>query len=257
MNDVSVCQFLSSPGHNGSNEERIAYKINVGSGPTFIWCGGLKSDMEGGKARALHDWAARKGRGYIRFDYYGHGVSSGEFEKGTMSRWAQDTVQVIDDLTAGDVVLIGSSMGGWASLLAMLDRPLRVKGLIFVNPAPDFTEKLTYANWDETQRATLDRDGVVYEPSDYDAPYAYTKALIDDGRSRQILDAPIAFDGPVRILQGEADAIVPPDYSKRIVSVVTSQDVRYILVKGGDHSLSRPQDLDLLLRTADEIITRL
>jgi len=159
--DVKL-NYLSAP-----DGEKIAYKINRGKGPTFIWCGGLKSDMEGGKATHLHDWAIEEGRSYIRFDYFGHGVSSGEFREGTISRWAADVVQVIDELTKGDVILVGSSMGGWASLLAAIKRPERVKGLLLIAPAPDFTQKLTWAEWSEEERETLERDGIVYVPSDY------------------------------------------------------------------------------------------
>jgi len=237
--------------------EKIAYKMSEGKGPTLIWCGGLKSDMEGGKATYLHDWAIEEGRSYIRFDYYGHGVSSGEFRDGTISRWAADVVQVMDELAQGDVILIGSSMGGWASLLATLHRPERVKGLLLIAPAPDFTQKLTWKEWTEEQRITLERDGIVYVPSDYDAPYEYSRALMEDGKKNQILDAPIKFDGPVHILQGAKDTVVPWDYSRQIVDVITGEDVDYTLVKNGDHSLSTPNDLDRLIRTAKELCRKL
>jgi len=237
--------------------EKIAYKMSAGgkgySGPTLIWCGGLKSDMEGGKATHLHDWAIEEGRSYIRFDYFGHGVSSGAFREGTISRWASDVVQVIDELAEGDVILIGSSMGGWASLLAATARLGRVKALLLIAPAPDFTQKLTYAQWTQEQRDTLERDGIVYVPSDYDAPYEYSRALMEDGKANQILDAPIKFDGPVRILQGAADPVVPWEYSRQILDMITSLDVDYTLVKNGDHSLSSPADLERLVRTAKEL----
>lgn len=238
--------------------ERIAYKrhISNSSAPTFIWCGGLKSDMEGGKAAHLHNWAKRRDVNYIRFDYFGHGISSGEFTDGTISRWADDIGRVIDALTDGPIVLFGSSMGGWASLLTAITRP-EIKALILINPAPDFTEKMVYASWDEARREMLLEDDVVYEPSDYGEPYAYSRALIEDGRTRQILDAPIDFIGPVRILQGEQDSVVPWEYSYKIMGAVTSEDMRFTLVKGGDHSLSRPQDLALLTAAADEFITGL
>jgi pimeloyl-ACP methyl ester carboxylesterase len=241
-------KFLSTP-----DGEKIAYKMSGGSGPALIWCGGLKSDMEGGKATHLHDWAIEEKRRYIRFDYFGHGESSGRFRDGTISRWGQDTAQIIDDLTEGDVILIGSSMGGWASLLAAMARPERVKALLLIAPAPDFTEKLMWANWSAEQRETLERDGILYEPSDYDEPYEYSRELMEDGRNNQILDAPINFPGPVRILQGAKDDVVPWQYSQQIMDVITSQDINYTLVKNGDHSLSAPADLDRLIRTAKEL----
>ena len=238
---------------SASDGEKIAYKMSEGKGPTFIWCGGLKSDMEGGKATHLHDWAIEEGRSYIRFDYFGHGVSSGAFRDGTISRWAADVVQVIDELAKGDVILVGSSMGGWASLLAAIKRPERVKGLLLIAPAPDFTQKLTWAEWTDAQRATLERDGIVYVPSDYDEPYEYSRVLMEDGKQNQILDAPIKFDGPVRIVQGAEDPVVPWAYSRQILDVITSEDVDYTLVKHGDHSLSTPADLDRLVCTAKEL----
>ena len=252
MHSGVTLNFLSTP-----DDEKIAYKISEGekgyNGPTLIWCGGLKSDMEGSKATHLHDWAIEEGRSYIRFDYFGHGVSSGEFRDGTISRWAADVVQIIDELAKGDVILVGSSMGGWASLLAALQRPDRVKGLLLIAPAPDFTHKLTWAEWSEEQKAALEKDGIVYVPSDYDEPYEYSRALMEDGKQNQILDAPIKFEGPVRILQGAADPVVPWDYSRQILDVITSADVDYTLVKNGDHSLSTPHDLDRLVQTAKEI----
>ena len=213
--------------------------------------------MEGGKATHLHDWAIEEGRSYIRFDYFGHGVSDGAFRDGTISRWSADVVQVIDELTTGDVILVGSSMGGWASLLAALKRPVRVKGLLLIAPAPDFTQKLTWADWTDEQRETLERDGIVYVPSDYDEPYEYSRELMEDGKANQILDTPIKFDGPVRILQGAADPVVPWEYSRQILDIITSQDVDYTLVKNGDHSLSAPNDLDRLVRTAKELCRKI
>jgi len=240
--------------HKHKNGDRLAYHEVIGSGPTVIWCGGLKSDMEGGKAIHLHKWAERNHHSYIRFDYFGHGHSDGDFIEGTISRWASDVCEVIDFAPHENIVLIGSSMGGWASLLAALEKPERVKGLVLIAPAPDFTEKLTYAGFSEQQKEDLETDGVVYLPSDYDEPYAYSKALIEDGRARQILGAPIEFLGPVRILQGADDGVVPWDYALQLIHKLQSTDVSYALVKGGDHSLSRPQDLERLEETLTEIL---
>ena len=240
-NNLDKLNFL-----NTSDGEKIAYKMSEGFGPTLIWCGGLNSDMEGGKAVHLHAWAKHRGQAFIRFDYFGHGESSGEFIEGTMSRWAADVNFVRETLAHGPVIMIGSSMGGWASLLAALESPDQVKGLVLINPAPDFTEKLTVAGWSEAQIKALENDGVVYEPSGYEEPYAYSRALIEDGRTRQILDNPIPLTCPIRILQGYQDNVVPWTYSKRLLDKLDSEDVSYSLVKGGDHSLSRHSDLKLI-----------
>jgi len=151
------------------------------------------------------------------------------------------------------VILVGSSMGGGSGLLAAINNPARTHGLILINPAPDFTEKLTVANWTEDQIKALENDGVVYEPSGYDEPYAYSKALIDDGRAQQILDAPIPLTCPVRIFQGHDDTVVPWAHSKQLVDKLTSEDVTYTLLKGGDHSLSRPSDLKLIEAAIESI----
>jgi len=250
-------KFLAAPGHAGSADESMAYRVSDGNGPTLIWCGGLKSDMEGSKAVHLHDWARRHDRAFIRFDYFGHGQSTGRFRDGTMSRWAQDVVQVIDELATGDVVLVGSSMGGWASLLAMRARPNKVKAMILIAPAPDFTEKLMWAGFDEAQRQTIMEDGILYVPSDYDEPYEYSRELIEDGRKNLLLDSPIEFDGPVRILQGVLDDVVPWDYARRLLDVLTTQDVTMTLVKSGDHSLSQPEDLVRLETVVEQVYKHL
>ncbi len=250
-------KYLSAPPYAGSRDERLAYKQVSGRGPAIIWCGGLKSDMEGGKALHLHAWAERTGRAFIRFDYFGHGASSGRFRDGTISRWARDVVHIMDEVAQGNVILVGSSMGGWASLLAMIARPEKVKAMVLIAPAPDFTEKLMWANWDAEARRSVIEDGIHYEPSDYDEPYEYSRELIEDGRARQILDAPITFGGPVRILQGLQDDVVPWDYASRLLTALTSNDVTMTLVKTGDHSLSRPEDLLRLERTVETLVQEL
>lgn len=248
MSKPELLQFLDTP-----DGEKIAYKMSEGHGPAIIWCGGLKSDMEGSKATHLHEWAIKRRQNFIRFDYFGHGSSSGEFTEGTISRWAKDISFVRDKLTDGSVVLIGSSMGGWASMLSAIWEPQNLKGLVLINPAPDFTEKLTAAKWTEAQIKQLEDDGVVYEPSGYEEPYAYSKILMDDGRANQILDTSIPISCPIRILQGGDDKVVPWQHSRLILDQVTSQDVTYNLVKGGDHSLSRPQDLIHIQQAINEI----
>jgi len=246
-------QYLDAPPHLTESREKIAYKMSAGTGPTIIWCGGLNSDMDGGKATHFHDWAKSEGRSYIRFDYYGHGASSGMFGDGTISRWGQDVVTVMDALAEEEVVLIGSSMGGWSSMLAARARPSRVKALFLINPAPDFTEKLMWANWPEEVKNNILTNGVHFEPSEYGEPYEYRRTLIEDGRECQLLGAPYKFDGPVRIFQGGQDIVVPADYSRQIVDVVTSEDVMCSLIKSGDHSLSRPEDLDAMTVVMDAL----
>lgn len=235
---------------------RLAYKSISGEGPTVIWCGGLKSDMEGSKALYLENWALKNNKSYIRFDYFGHGVSDGAFIEGTISRWATDISSIISELCEGTIVLVGSSMGGWTSLLAAMDNPEAVKGMVLINPAPDFTEKLTRSRWTAQEEKALIEEGVVYEPSGYDEPYAYSKLLMDDGKARQILDDVIPLTCPIRILQGVEDDVVPAEHSRLIVDAVASEDVVYSLVKGGDHSLSRESDL-ILLSQMLEPLTRL
>ncbi len=246
---TNLLSILDAPPHLTEATEKIAYKMSDGTGPTIIWCGGLNSDMDGSKATHFHNWADSVGRGYIRFDYYGHGASSGLFGEGTISRWGQDVVTVMDALCDGDVILIGSSMGGWSSMLAARARPERVKALLLINPAPDFTEKLMWANWPDEVKNNILTKGVHFEPSEYDAPYEYRRTLIEDGRAHQLLDAPFDFRGPVRIFQGGQDVVVPPDYSRQIVDVVTSTDMACTLIKSGDHSLSRPEDLALMTQS--------
>jgi pimeloyl-ACP methyl ester carboxylesterase len=162
----------------------------------------------------------------------------------------------MDDLCDGDVILVGSSMGGWSSLLAALERPARVKGLLLIAPAPDFTEKLMWAGFTGEQRRTIEDEGLLLVPSDYDEPYEYSRALIYDGRENLLLDSPIEFAGPVRILQGMQDASVPWQYAQKLLGVITSDDVEMTLVKSGDHSLSTPHDLERLTRTLEELCTR-
>jgi pimeloyl-ACP methyl ester carboxylesterase len=250
-------KFLSSSAFGGEDENKIAYqKIGekgTNARPGVIWCGGLKSDMEGSKAQALDQWASHMRRSYIRFDYFGHGASTGTFSKGTISRWAQDTVQIIDELTHGPQIIVGSSMGAWTALRAALARPDRVKGLLLIAPAPDFTEKLMWAGFSEDIRRTIMEEGIYYEPSDYDEPYEISRDLILDGRENLIMDAPLNFHGPVRILQGMKDASVPVSHAQSLMDVIASSDIEMTLVKNGDHSLSTPPDLRRLIRTLEEL----
>ena len=224
--------------------EVIAYHARAGKSPGVLFCGGFKSDMTGTKAMALDAACASTGRAFVRFDYLGHGASSGAFRGGTIGRWRDDTLAIIDQLTSGPQILVGSSMGGWLALLAAMARPERVKALALVAPAPDFTEALMWATMTPAQRETLLRDGVLLEPSDYAAePYAITLNLIEEGRHHLILDAGIPFAGPVRILHGMKDADVPWRHSLRLIEALHTTDVKLQLYKTGDHRLSGPGEL--------------
>ena len=232
----------------------IAYRRLAGKNPGIVFLGGFKSDMTGTKALALEDFARRHGHAFVRFDYLGHGESSGEFEEGTIGRWAEDAIAVIDELTEGSQILVGSSMGGWIMLLTALARPERVAGLIGIAAAPDFTEDLMYARFDEAARQALEREGVYYEPSDYDEPYPITKRLIDEARSHLLLRGRIPITAPARLLHGMRDEAVPWEWSAKLAGQLESEDVEITLVKAGDHRLSEPADIARLERTLVELI---
>ena len=226
--------------------------------PGLVFCGGFVSDMTGTKATALEAYARDRGLAFVRFDYFGHGASSGAFTDGTIGRWAEDAVAVLDEVTQGPQVLIGSSMGGWIMLLAALARPARIAGLVGIAPAPDFTEDLMWARYDAEARVTLERDGVYREPSEYDEePYTITRALIEDGRTHLLLRGSIPLACPLRILQGMRDEAVPWQTALTLAERIESTDVEVTLVKDGDHRLSEPHDLARLFDTITRLLDRL
>jgi pimeloyl-ACP methyl ester carboxylesterase len=232
----------------------LAFERQDGRAPTFVWLGGFKSDMDGTKAQALAEWARARGQGFVRFDYSGHGRSGGRFEDGTISRWLSDALAVIDGQTTGPLVLVGSSMGGWIALLAAWERPERVKGLLLIAPAADFTERLMWASFPQQVRREIEQTGRWARPSAYDPePYVITRALIEDGRRNLVMDRPIPFPGPLRMLQGGQDPDVPAAHARALADLIESPDLRFDLIEDGDHRLSRPQDLERLLATADEM----
>jgi pimeloyl-ACP methyl ester carboxylesterase len=238
--------------------EEIAWRRIEGRGPTILWLGGFRSDMRGTKAEALAEWAHGRDRAFLRFDYFGHGESSGDFVAGgCISRWRQDALAVIDELTEGPLVLVGSSMGGWMALLAAAARPERVRAMVLIAPAPDFTELLMKPRFSaEARRALLD-DGVWIARSDYDPEgYPITRLLIEDGARWSVLPGPLPFDGPVRILQGSRDDSVPWTHAHELVGALQGEDVVFTLIKDGDHRLSRPQDLDRIIAAVDEVTWR-
>lgn len=226
----------------------LAWMRSDGAQPTVVFLPGFRSDMTGDKATTLAAFCAERGQAMLRFDYSGHGASGGRFEHGTIGIWLNDALAAID-LTEGPLILIGSSMGGWIALLAALARRARIAGLIGIAAAPDFTEALMWQALSFEQRATLMQDGVLHVPSQYGEPTPITRALIEDGREHLLLGAPIALDCPVRLLHGQRDADVPWELALRVAEQLTGADVRVVLVKDGDHRLSRPQDLALLRET--------
>ena len=226
--------------------------------PGLVFCPGYKSDKEGTKALAVEQWARDNGRASVRFDYLGHGQSSGDFEtEGCISRWAEDTIAVLDELTEGPQIIIGSSMGGWTSLLAAQARPEKVKGLVLIAPAPDFTQRM-WGEFSDAVRKQIRTTGRLDVPSDYsDEPYYYTFKLFDDGQNNLMLDRGIKFTGPVRILQGMKDDAVPWETMLDIQKSLKSDDVSINLFKNGDHRLSTERDIATLLNTIDQLSEQL
>jgi pimeloyl-ACP methyl ester carboxylesterase len=244
----------------GADVRRIAVRKQPGTAPGILWLGGFKSDMRGTKAEALGEHAARTGRAYVRFDYSGHGESGGRFEDGTISRWLDDSLAVFEAYAAGPQIVVGSSMGGWIALLlarALAGRPAKnatLAGLVLIAPAPDFTEALMWNVFSPDVKREIEEKGSWQRPSAYgEDPYPITRALIEDGRRHLLLDKPIELGCPVRILQGVQDPDVPYAHAMKLVSCLAQDDVVLTLVKDGDHRLSRPEDIDRLLRTVDEL----
>ena len=240
-----------------SDGATIAYDQIEGVGPGLVFLHGLKSDRRGTKAAHLLQYCTQTGRPFVTFDMFGHGDSSGDFIDGSISRWTDDALDVIDTLTEGPQVLIGSSMGGWVMLQTALARADRIKGLIGIAAAPDFTETLIWDALSAEQRDVFNTDGRLKMPSDYqEDPYDIGLTLIEDGRANLLLNAPIPFAGPVRLLHGLVDDDVPWQVSVTTAECLTSEDVTVTLVKDGKHNLSRPDDLDLLTETLDTVIAK-
>jgi pimeloyl-ACP methyl ester carboxylesterase len=229
-------------------EVTIAYHRLPGNRPGVIFLGGFMSDMTGTKAMALDAWCRQHGQAYIRFDYEGHGASSGRFEAGTIGRWMENALAVLDQLSEGPQILVGSSMGGWIMLLLALARPERVAGLVGVACAADFIEPL-WQRLDEQTRTRLQQEGIVYLPSEYDdeAPYPIALNLIEEARQHQLLNrGELAIHCPVRLLHGMRDPDVPWQTSVQVADRLLSDNVQIVLVKDGEHRMSRDRDLTLL-----------
>lgn len=233
---------------------RLAYHQTTGAGPGVVFLGGYRSDMTGTKAVYLQDWAERTGRAFLRFDYSGHGQSSGSFLDGGIGDWFADASAIIAALTTGPQVLVGSSMGGWIALLLARAMPEKVAGLVGVAAAPDFTEDLMWACYSDAQRQALQTIGWIAEPSEYsDEPYVITKRFLDDGAKHLVLRGPLVLPFPVRLLQGTADIDVPPSVALRLIDHASSPDLRLTLVKGADHRFSTPDCLAMILQAVEEV----
>ena len=249
MNDKSSAERLARPDGNF-----VAYAITEGRAPTIVFLGGFRSDMTGTKVIALETWAKASGHAFLRFDYLGHGQSSGRFEDGTIGRWLDDSLAAIDALTTGKLVLVGSSMGGWLSLLVALRRPERLSGLVLIAAAPDFTERMLLKSLSPEDRATLQREGRLERPSQYSSePSVFTWKLIEEGRNHLVLDKKLAVPCPVRLLHGQSDPDVPWEYSLQIAQHLEAPEVITTFVKGGDHRLSTPADIARLIATVEEL----
>lgn len=231
----------------------IAYSHSPAQGIGTVFLGGFMSNMQGTKARHLEEAWHRKGRGFLRFDYSGHGASGGAFEDGTISRWTADACALIEAVTTGPQILVGSSMGGWIALLVARAMPERVAGIVTIAAAPDFTEDSIWAGLNDIERAKLKREGRILMPSDYSIPYIITRGLIEDGRENLVLRSPLDLPFPVRCLQGTADKDVETSVALSLLKHAKSPDMRLTLVDGADHSFSDPACLDLIEASIEEV----
>jgi pimeloyl-ACP methyl ester carboxylesterase len=234
----------------------IAYHRRSGGQPGVVFLGGFRSDMTGTKARALDSFCAARGQAFLRFDYFAHGASSGDFADATIGRWKADALLVLDRLTEGPQILVGSSLGGWLMLLAALARPERVKALIGIAAAPDATEDLMWARFPPEVKDEITRSGSARLPSAYDPDgYLFTRRLFEEGRDHLVMRAALPIACPVRLLHGMRDPDVPWQTSLKLAERLSSEDVTITLVKDGDHRLSRDQDLALLMQTIETLLS--
>jgi len=247
-----MTEYLTSP-----QGRRLAFNRSPGTGPGMVFLGGFKSDMEGSKARFLEDWARTQGRAFLRFDYSGHGVSGGAFEAGCIGDWRDDARAVIEAQTTGPQVLVGSSMGGWISLLLAREMPRRIAGLVTIAAAPDFTVTTWESELTEAQRDEVRRTGLTRLESDYaDNPYIFTARLFEDGANQRVMTSPLPLPFPTRLLQGTADTDVAPQIAIGLLDHATGPDIRLVLVKGADHRFSTPDCLALIARSVEDVLAR-
>jgi pimeloyl-ACP methyl ester carboxylesterase len=245
MTSTAGLEFLHMG--EGALERRIAVRRERGREPSVVWLGGFKSDMKGTKAAALAEWARSKGRSFVRFDYSGHGESDGAFEDGTIGRWADEAEAVV--ASAGPKpILVGSSMGGWISLLVARRMKVPPTAMVLIAPAPDFTEALMWANFSDDVKRQIETEGSWIRPSAYDSGgYPITRGLIEDGRRHLVMNAPVETGCPVHVLQGMQDEDVPWTHALALVERIASDDVVFTLIRDGDHRLSRDRDIAQLI----------
>ena len=230
---------------------RLAFRRQPGKGPTLVFLPGYMSDMQGSKAVALEAWAIREGRAMLRLDYSGCGESDGAFENGTLDIWRDDVLLAIDSLTRGPVVLVGSSMGGWLALLVARALPTQVIGMVGIASAPDFTDW----GFSDEEKGQLQKHGRLERFSEYGPePMITTRAFWESGKANRLLQNEIAIDCPVRLIHGQRDSDVPWQISLDIAAQLRSADVQALLIKDGDHRLSRPQDIAVMLQTVQDLL---
>lgn len=254
---------LMSPSFLDRGTHQLAFEKTDGDGPTLVWLGGFRSDMTGSKAMKVEEYAKERGQACLRFDYAGHGQSSGAFVDGTIGSWRDDAAAMIEAEASDESILVGSSMGGWIGLLLAMEeanrakvdgRASRIKALVLIAPAPDFTQKLMWPKFSEAEQKTILEEGRLVQPSPYDPePTIITRNLIGDGENHLILDGLIETACPVRILQGVADPDVPHTHALKLVEALAGEDVVMTLIKDGDHRLSRDDDLAALVRVLDAL----
>lgn len=245
----------------GTQERKIAVRHRPGKTPGLVWLGGYRSDMLGTKALALDEWAGQNGHACCRHDYSGHGESGGQFADGTISRWVEESLAVFDAICAeGAHVLVGSSMGAWVALrmvqeLQARNQSNRLKALLLLAPAPDFTHELMKPRLSAEQLSQMEKNGYLEEPSEYsDEPNIFTKALFDDGEKNRVMTGHIKTGCPVHVLQGMNDPDVPHEHAMKLVSMLPEEAVTVTLIKDGDHRLSRDEDIAVLLRIVQELV---
>lgn len=239
---------------DGPEGRKIAYHVTAGREPCVVFFGGLKSDMEGTKAIHLETWAKAQGHAFLRFDYSGHGQSSGKFEMGCIGDWAEDSFEIVKQKTEGKVLLVGSSMGGWQTLLLAKRMPDRIAGLVTIAAAPDFTEDGYWQNFSPAQKDQLRKLGRVELPSDYMEPYVVTARMIDDGRKQLVLRSPLDLPFPVRCLQGTADTAVSTETALRLMEHANCPDMRLTLIKNADHRFSDGPCLGMIESAIEDVL---